>query len=363
MSISASTSATVGEIADWLVAQNMDGAIAVAPDEAATRITGAASLACATAEQVSYYDGDRRSAEQAGATRAGLVLTNEAGHQQLPESTSCLVVNQPRVAFARVLERLYALPVSPAGVHPSAVVDESANIDPSARIEAQVSIGVGARVGPKAVIGPGCVIGSNVVIGEATRLLARVTVLDDSLIGARCVVQPGVVIGSDGFGLAQDNGIWRRVPQVGRVVIGNDVDIGANTTIDRGALDDTVIADGVKLDNLIQIAHNVRIGEHSAIAGCAGLAGSSEVGRYCTLGGGVGLAGHLSLTDNVHITGMSMVTRSIHQPGVYSAGTPLDTNERWHRNAARFKQLDRLARRVKQLEKRLGGTPTPEEDS
>jgi len=363
VSISASTSTTVGEIADWLGAQGMDGAIAVAPDEAATRITGAASLACATAEQVSYYDGDRRSAELAGATRAGLVLTNEAGRQHLPESASCLVVNQPRVAFARVLERLYALPVSPAGVHPSAVVDESATIDPSARIEAQVSIGVGARIGPNAVIGPGCVIGSNVVIGEATRLLARVTVLDDSLIGARCVVQPGVVIGSDGFGLAQENGVWRRVPQVGRVVIGNDVDIGANTTIDRGALDDTVIADGVKLDNLIQIAHNVRIGEHSAIAGCAGLAGSSEVGRYCTLGGGVGLAGHLSLTDNVHITGMSMVTRSIHQPGVYSAGTPLDTNERWHRNAARFKQLDRLARRVKQLEKRLGDTPTPEEDS
>ncbi len=363
MSISASTSATVGEIADWLDARGMDGAIDVAPDEAATRITGAASLACATAEQVSYYDGDRRSAELAATSGAGLVLTNEAGRRQLPEASCCLVVDQPRLAFARVLERLYALPARPAGVHASAVVDEGATIDPSARIEAQVSIGAGACIGPKVVIGPGCVIGSNVVIGEATRLLARVTVLDDSLIGARCVIQPGVVIGSDGFGLAQDNGVWRRVPQVGRVVIGNDVDIGANTTIDRGALDDTVIADGVKLDNLIQIAHNVRIGEHSAIAGCAGLAGSSEVGRHCTLGGGVGLAGHLTLADNVHITGMSMVTRSIHRPGVYSAGTPLDTNERWHRNAARFKQLDRLARRVKQLEKRLGDTPTSEEDS
>lgn len=363
MSISASTSATVGEIADWLDAQGMDGAIDVPPDEAATRITGAASLACATGEQVSYYDGDRRSADLAASTRAGLVLTNEAGRQHLPRAVCRLVVDQPKLAFARVLERLYALPARPAGVHPSAVVDESASIDPSARIEAQVSIGAGARIGPEVVIGPGCVVGPNVVIGESTRLLARVTVLDDSLIGARCVIQPGVVIGSDGFGLAQDNGVWRRVPQVGRVVIGNDVDVGANTTIDRGALDDTVIADGVKLDNLIQIAHNVRIGEHSAVAGCAGLAGSSEVGRHCTLGGGVGLAGHLSLADNVHITGMSMVTRSIHRPGVYSAGTPLDTNERWHRNAARFKQLDRLVRRVKQLEKRLGDKPTPEEDS
>ena len=359
MSIPASTSATIGEIADWLDAETAFEAA----DEAATRITGAASLSCAGPGEVSYYDGDRRSASQAAATRAGLVLTNRAGRQRLPDTTTCLLVEQPRLAFARVLERLYARPRQPAGVHASAVVDETAVIDETARIEAQVTIGAGARIGPRAVIGAGSVIGPNVAIGEDTRLLARVTVLDDSLIGARCVIQPGVVIGSDGFGLAQENGIWRRVAQVGRVVIGNDVDIGANTTIDRGALDDTVIADGVKLDNLIQIAHNVRIGEHSAVAGCAGLAGSSEVGRHCTLGGGVGLAGHLTLADNVHVTGMSMVTRSIHRPGIYSAGTPLDTNERWHRNAARFKQLDRLARRVKQLENRLGGTPSPEEDS
>ncbi len=356
MSISASTSATVGEIADWIGVPPVD-------DEAATRITGAASLACASGTDVSYYDGDRRAAAEAAATRAGLVLTNDAGRKVLPESVSCLVVDQPRLAFARVLEHLYPVPDGLAGVHPSAVVDETAEIDDSARIDAQVTVGPGARIAAHAVIGPGSVIGRNVAIGEATRLLGRVTVLDDSVIGARCVIQPGVVIGSDGFGLAQENGAWRRVPQVGRVVIGNDVDIGANTTIDRGALDDTVVADGVKLDNLIQIAHNVRIGEHSAIAGCAGLAGSSEVGRYCTLGGGVGLAGHLTLADNVHVTGMSMVTRSIHRPGVYSAGTPLDTNERWHRNAARFKQLDRLARRVKQLEQRLGDTPAPEEDS
>ncbi|MFW6020937.1 MAG: UDP-3-O-(3-hydroxymyristoyl)glucosamine N-acyltransferase [Guyparkeria sp.] len=359
MSIPASTSATIGEIADWLGVPLDD----VAPDEAATRITGAASLACATEAEVSYYDGDRRSASEAAATRAGLVITNAAGRERVPGTSVRLLVDQPRLAFARVLERLYAGPAKSAGVHPSAVVDETALIDETARIEAQVMVSAGARIGADAVIGAGSVIGPNVVIGEGTRLLARVTVLDDSLIGARCVIQPGVVIGSDGFGLAQDNGTWRRVPQVGRVVIGNDVDIGANTTIDRGALDDTVIADGVKLDNLIQIAHNVRIGEHSAVAGCAGLAGSSEVGRHCTLGGGVGLAGHLTLADHVHITGMSMVTRSIHRPGVYSAGTPLDTNERWHRNAARFKQLDRLARRLKQLEKRVGGTPGPEEDS
>ncbi|MCL7744483.1 UDP-3-O-(3-hydroxymyristoyl)glucosamine N-acyltransferase [Guyparkeria hydrothermalis] len=354
MSIPASTSVTVGEIAAWL-----DAAVT---NEAATRITGAASLASASGSEMAYYDGDRKTAAVASQTSAGLVITTETGRASLPSGVPAIVVAEPRLAFARALERLYARPTPDAGIHPSAVVGEVV-IDPSVSVGAQTVIGDGARIEAGAEIGPGCVIGRNVVIGANTRLLARVTVLDDSVIGARCVIQPGVVIGSDGFGLAQDRGSWRRVPQVGRVVIGNDVDIGANTTIDRGALDDTVIDDGVKLDNLIQIAHNVRIGAHSAVAGCAGLAGSSEVGRHCTLGGGVGLAGHLKLADNVHITGMSMVTRSIHQPGVYSAGTPLDSNERWHRNAARFKQLDRLARRVKQLEKQLGEVPTREEDS
>lgn len=355
MSIPASTSVTVGEIAAWL-----DAAVT---NEAATRIKGAASLSSATGSEMAYYDGDRKAAGVASRTTAGLVITTEAGRATLPADVPAIVVEEPRVAFARALERLYERPAVAEGIHPSAVVVGDVSVDPTASIGAQTVIGEGSRIEPGAEIGPGCVIGRNVVIGANTRLLARVTVLDDSVIGARCVIQPGVVIGSDGFGLAQDKGAWRRVPQVGRVVIGNDVDIGANTTIDRGALDDTVIDDGVKLDNLIQIAHNVRIGAHSAIAGCAGLAGSSEVGRHCTLGGGVGLAGHLTLADNVHITGMSMVTRSIHQPGVYSAGTPLDTNDRWHRNAARFKQLDRLARRVKQLEKQLGDAPTHEEDS
>lgn len=355
MSTPASTSATVGEIADWLDAE--------ITHEAATRITGAASLASATASEMAYYDGDRKAADTAAQTSAGLVITTAGGRSSLPSGSAVLVVSDPRLAFARALERLYARPAAPVGVHPTAVVADGAEIDRTASVAAQAVIGEGTRIEAGAEIGPGCMVGRNVLIGVNTRLIARVTVLDDSVIGARCVIQPGVVIGSDGFGLAQEHGAWRRVPQVGRVVIGNDVDIGANTTIDRGALDDTVIDDGVKLDNLIQIAHNVRIGAHSAIAGCAGLAGSSEVGRHCTLGGGVGLAGHLTLADNVHITGMSMVTRSIHRPGVYSAGTPLDSNERWHRNAARFKQLDRLARRVKQLEKQLGDTPTREEDS
>ena len=327
-------------------------------------ITGAASLSAAGESDVAYYDGDRRAAAIASSTRAGLVLTTEAARSFLPEDTVALLVRDPRPAFARVLERLFPEPETTPGVHETAVVDPNAQIDPSARIGPHVTVEAHSRVGAEADIGPGCRIGEDVSIGEGTRLVGRVTVMDDSVIGARCVIQPGVVIGSDGFGLVPGGGgAWRRMPQIGRVVIGDDVDIGANTTIDRGALDDTVIEHGVKLDNLIQIAHNVRVGAHSAIAGCAGLAGSSVVGRHCTLGGGVGLAGHLTLADNVHVTGMSMVTRSIHRPGVYSAGTPLDTNERWHRNAARFKQLDRLARRVRQLEKQLGDAPGHEDDS
>lgn len=349
------TSASIADLAALLDVQ--------APPAGDRLITGGASLVSAGGSEVTYCDGDRRAKGKAARTAAGLVIANEAGRSMLPESTAVLLVDNPRVAFARVLERLYPEPEPQPGIHDSAVIDASAHVDPAASIGPQVCVGANSRIGAGVVLGPGCRIGEDVSIGEGTRLVGQVTVLDDSVIGARCVIQPGVVIGSDGFGLVPEGDGWRRLPQIGRVVIGDDVDIGANTTIDRGALDDTVIEDGVKLDNLIQVAHNVRIGAHSAIAGCAGLAGSSVVGRHCTLGGGVGLAGHLTLADDVHITGMSMVTRSIHRPGVYSAGTPLDTNERWHRNAARFKQLDRLARRLRQLEKQLGETPGHEDDS
>ena len=352
---SRATQASVADLAALLQADT--------PPGAERNISGAASLSAAGEGDVAYYDGDRRAASMAATTGAGLVLTTEAARPMLPADTMTLQVRDPRLAFARVLERLYPEPEPSPGIHETAVIDPTAQVDPSAEIGPHVTVEAHSRIGGKAVIGPGCRIGMHVSIGEHTRLVGRVTVLDDSVIGSRCVIQPGVVIGSDGFGLVPQGGTWRRMPQVGRVVIGDDVDIGANTTIDRGALDDTVIEHGVKLDNLIQIAHNVRVGEHSAIAGCAGLAGSSVVGKHCTLGGGVGLAGHLTLADNVHVTGMSMVTRSIHRPGVYSAGTPLDTNERWHRNAARFKQLDRLARRVRQLEKQVGDTPTHEDDS
>jgi len=281
---------------------------------------------------------------------ASVVLLSEA-LLAFRSSGTAIVVDNPHAAFALAVQWFLGDADPKGGIHPSAVVAEEAQVHPEASIGPQCVIGAGTWIGAGAIIGPGCVIGRQVCIGEQSELVARVTVLDDVRIGRRCVIQPGAVIGSEGFGLARDGGRWLRVPQLGTVLIGDDVDIGANTTVDRGAIEDTVIADGAKLDNLIQIAHNVEIGEHSAIAGCAGLAGSSKVGRHCSLAGGVGLAGHLQLADNVHVTGMSMVTRSITQPGIYSAGTPLDTNRNWHRNAVRFKQLDQMARRLARLER------------
>ncbi|WP_407276486.1 UDP-3-O-(3-hydroxymyristoyl)glucosamine N-acyltransferase [Halothiobacillus sp. DCM-1] len=316
-------------------------------------LLGVASLRSATSTDLSFFSGARRGIQPEN-TRAGAVLCRAEDADRLPADTARLIVEKPQSAFVLAAQWMYPPAArTPPGIDPSARIHPSAQLGEQVTVGAYAIIGADCVIGERAVIGAGSVLGERVEIGAQTELIARVTVLEDCSLGARCLVQPGVVIGSDGFGLVNESGRWQRVPQLGRVRIGDDVDIGANTTIDRGALDDTLIADGVKIDNLVQIAHNVEIGAHSAIAGCAGLAGSSIVGRHCTLGGGVGLAGHLSLADGVHVTGMSMVTRSIHQAGIYSAGTPLDTNERWHKNAARFKQLDRMAQRLAALEARL----------
>lgn len=263
-----------------------------------------------------------------------------------------LVATNPYVTYARVASLLNPEPHEAPGVHPSAVVDPSAVIDPTATVAALSVIGADTIIGPHCVIGPGCVIGKACTIGEHTRLVARVTVGDRCTIGQRGLLHPGAVVGSDGFGQANDRGVWVKVPQLGRVVIADDVEVGANTTIDRGALGDTHIHEGVKLDNLIQVAHNVVIGAHTAIAGCAGIAGSAKIGRHCAIAGGAGIAGHLEIVDGVHITAMSLVTKSITAPGVYSSGTPLQENAKWHRNFVRFKKLDELAKRVAELERR-----------
>jgi UDP-3-O-[3-hydroxymyristoyl] glucosamine N-acyltransferase len=212
-----------------------------------------------------------------------------------------------------------------------------------------------ARVGARAFVGPGCVLGPRAQVGEDCRLVARVTLGRDTRLGRRVLIHPGAVVGGDGFGLANDGGVWVKVPQLGGVSVGDDVEIGANTTVDRGAIRDTVIEDGVKLDNLIQVGHNVRIGAHTAVAACSGISGSTRIGRHCTIGGAAGLAGHLEIADGVHITGMAMVTRSIREPGVYSGNLPAESNRQWRRNVAHFRRLEELARRIKALEAALAG--------
>jgi len=284
-------------------------------------------------------------------TQASAVILSR---QHLPHCKSnALVSDNPYLTYARIATLLYPDPELIAGTHPSAVIDDSAIVDSSAHIGACCVIEAGVRIGPSVCIESGCMVGKNVTVGEKSVIKANVTLCHNTQIGARVVVHPGAVIGSDGFGNANDNGRWEKVPQLGKVVVGDDVEIGSNTTIDRGALRDTIIGNGVRLDNQIQIAHNVQIGDHTAVAGCVGIAGSTTVGKYCTLGGGVGLSGHLEIGDNVHFSGQSLVTRSFKEPGYYSGNVPAVSNTDWRKSVARIRQLDQMAKRLKVLEKRL----------
>ena len=283
---------------------------------------------------------------------ASAVLVRESERDQLP--MHAIVVDNPHVAFAHVAAWLYADDDIPAGIHLDATVDPQSHIHPTASIGARCVIEADVVVGAGCRIGPGCVIGKGVTLADDTRLVANVTICHGCVIGRRVILHPGVVIGADGFGLANDNGQWVKVPQVGKVVLGDDVEVGANTTIDRGAIDDTVVGTGVKLDNLIQVGHNVHIGDHTAIAACTAVAGSTHIGKGCAIGGCVGIVGHLEIADNVTITGMSHVSQSIPEAGVYSSGTPLEKNAQWHRNFVRLKELDDMSRRLKKLEKQMG---------
>jgi UDP-3-O-[3-hydroxymyristoyl] glucosamine N-acyltransferase len=264
-----------------------------------------------------------------------------------------LISDNPYLTYARVASLLYPLAEVAGGVHASAVIADSAKIDPGAWVGPCAVIGANVEIQAGVWIGPGCVIDADSRLGEHSRLVANVTICTGTVIGRRVLIHPGAVIGSDGFGNANDRGTWVKVPQIGIVRIGDDVEIGANTTIDRGALRDTLIADGVRLDNQIQIAHNVRIGEHTAIAGCAGIAGSTTIGKYCTLGGGVGLSGHLEIGDNVHFSGQSLVTRSFKEPGYYSGNLPAVANGEWRKTIARVRRLESVIQRLNALEKRV----------
>jgi UDP-3-O-[3-hydroxymyristoyl] glucosamine N-acyltransferase len=282
-------------------------------------------------------------------TRAAAVLLKPADADGY--AGDALLVADPYLAYARISHLFDPKPKSAAGVHPTAVVAEDAFVDPAASVGAYAVIESGARIAAGVTIGAHCFIGARSVIGEGGWLAPRVTLYHDVRIGQRVVIQSGAVLGGEGFGFANEKGVWQKIAQIGGVTIGDDVEIGVNTAIDRGAMDDTRIGNGVKLDNQIQIAHNVQVGDHTAMAACVGISGSARIGKHCMLAGGVGLVGHIEICDGVFITGMTMVTRSITEPGSYSSGTAMQPAAEWRKSAARIRQLDDMARRLQQLEK------------
>jgi UDP-3-O-[3-hydroxymyristoyl] glucosamine N-acyltransferase len=307
------------------------------------QVSGLAPLQTAQPDQISFLSQARYQSQLADSL-AGCVIVGPAFEMQVSNRLAAIITEDPYLYFARLTQlwkRAHHKAEGPQ-IHPSAV------ISPEALIAAD------------AVIGPLCVIERGAVVGAGTVIKSRVTVGENCQIGARCLVHSGVVIGADGFGFAPHQGEWEKIEQLGAVRIGNDVEIGANTCIDRGALDDTVIEDGVKLDNLIQIGHNVHVGRHTAMAGCVGVAGSARIGAHCTVGGGAVVLGHLRLADHVHISAASVVTRSILQPGQYTGMFPIDNNASWEKNAASLKQLSRLRERIKALEASIQNNKEPQ---
>jgi UDP-3-O-[3-hydroxymyristoyl] glucosamine N-acyltransferase len=313
-----------------------------------------ATLARATADDIAFLSNPRYR-EQLASTRAGAVILAPAAAEACP--TACIVTNDPYAYYARVAEWLYPAQRPAPGIHAAATVEST--------LPASVSVAVGAcigrnvRLGEQVSIGAGCVIGDGVEIGEGSLLHANVTIYAHCVLGKRAVIHSGVVIGADGFGFAREKdaslgpggGRWLKIPQVGRVLIGDDVEIGANTTIDRGALDDTVIEEGVKLDNQIQVAHNVRIGAHTALAGCVGIAGSAKIGRNCTIGGAAMILGHLEIADGVHVSTNTLVTKSITKAGAYTGWIPFQEHAEWARNFARLRHLDAMNDKIRALER------------
>lgn len=334
---------TLGELAEQIGA-TLHG-------DPACKVQGIATLQHAEPGTISFL-ANPRYRKFLSTTSATAVILGPEDREACPVIT--LVSSNPYLSYARAAEVLCPQESPLFGIHPSAVVDGTAEIDDRSWIGPNCVIEAGAVVCTGAHIGPGCIVGAGSLVGEGSRLSGNVSICTSVNIGARVLIHPGVVIGSDGFGIASDDGRWVKVPQLGGVEIGDDVEIGANTTIDRGALENTVIGEGVKLDNQIQIAHNVQVGAYTAIAGCVGIAGSAKIGKRCMIGGGVGILGHLEIADDVQITAMSLVSRSIMGAGVYSSGVPLQENPAWRKNAARFKQLDDIATRIGKLESRLG---------
>lgn len=329
------------------IAERLGGEVAGDPD---TRVQQVATLENATAGTLTFVTGARYLHQLKG-TRAAAVLVGTAVRDAttLPR----IICTDPYAYFARVSGLLNPARAPVAGTHATAVVHGSAVIATDAEIGPLAVIGAGVKIGAGCMIGAGCAIGDGAQLGSAVRLYANVTIYDDCIIGDRVIIHSGAVIGADGFGIAMADERWLKIPQIGRVIIEADVEIGANTTIDRGAIDDTIIEEGVKLDNQIQVAHNVRIGAHTAIAACAGVAGSARIGRYCRIGGASGIAGHITIADHVEISAHTIITKSIDKPGTYTGAYPFEANREWRRNAAQLRHLSDLAERLRALEKRF----------
>lgn len=331
---------TLGQLAEFL------GATLRGPAD--KHITGLATLQEAGPDQVSFL-ANPQYRKFLATTHAAAVLLKPADAEGYP--ADALLVPDPYLAYARISHLFDPKPKAPVGVHPTAVVAEDAFVDPAASVGPYAVIESGARIAAGVTIGAHCFIGARSVIGEGGWLAPRVTLYHDVRIGQRVVIQSGAVLGGEGFGFANEKGVWQKIAQIGGVTIGDDVEIGVNTAIDRGAMDDTRIGNGVKLDNQIQIAHNVQIGDHTAMAACVGISGSAKIGKHCMLAGGVGLVGHIEICDGVFVTGMTMVTRSITEPGSYSSGTAMQPAAEWRKSAARMRHLDDMARRLQHLEK------------
>jgi UDP-3-O-[3-hydroxymyristoyl] glucosamine N-acyltransferase len=333
---------TLGEIAQHIGARLVG--------DAAIRISGVTSLDSSRPHAIGFLTHSRYR-KLLGGTGAAAVILREEELAYCP--VAALVCDNPYAAYARVTALFAPALTDGPLLHPTAVIHADARLANGVRVAAHALIDAGVELGTGVVIGSGCVIESGVRIGEGSRLHPNVTVYHGCVIGRNANIHSGAVIGSDGFGFANEGGRWIKIHQLGRVVIGDDVEIGANSSIDRGAIEDTVIGNNVIIDNQVQIAHNVRIGDHTAIAGCVGIAGSAVIGSHCALGGGAGILGHLEIADGVTVTAMSLVTNSIKEPGVYSAGTPLEPKAQWQKNYVRFKQLDDMSRRIRALEKEL----------
>jgi UDP-3-O-[3-hydroxymyristoyl] glucosamine N-acyltransferase len=328
-------------------------------------VVGIAPLSDAGASHISFLSNSKFRA-QAGQSQAAALIVSANDDATVAESYrgARIVVKNPYVYFARAAQLFEAQTayVKPPGVHPTAFVDPAAQVDPSAHIGPKVTVDAGAVIGANVVIDAGCYIGREAQVGEGTHFFANVTFQAKCVIGKRGIIHSGAVIGTDGFGFANEGGVYVRIPQTGRVVIGDDVDIGANTTVDRGALADTIIEDGVKLDNQIQIGHNCVIGAHTAMAGCVGVAGSAKIGKYCTFGGAAMVLGHLTIADNVHISSGSLVSRSIHEPGQYTGFYPLAKNSDWEKSAVIVRNLETMRDKIRSLEKTIK-TITKHEES